>query len=504
IYGSPSWSSVMFTDSEPPHSDFTAVGCLPEVYLGQELTLYGEWGTHEKYGEQFKIQKYEIHEDPEGVKKAPSGGSEPKPTSREKAPLPSGKAIFTESVIVRFLSSQFIKGIGYQKAVLIYAMFGEKTFDVIQKTPEKLAMVSGVSMKMAHSIHDDFMFNKDYLPLRAALDSSVTDRAVLTIYEKYKDRSLHILKIDPYRLIDDIDGFGFKKADKIAAAYGIAEDAPCRIKGAVMHILKKMSVEGHCFSFTESLADHLKDCIGPVENSVALAADAIKSLKDEKRVYVEKDGAIWPIYLYSAEVSVAKRIKSLLSAKRMKVEFKESDIEYALTDVRKTTCFELEKIQRKAVVSVFQHPFSVITGGPGTGKTTIIKAILHVWNKFDSMDSVVMMAPTGKAARRITEVTGFQAFTIHQQTALLHKKDSLEYCRNPEEVGLVIVDEGSMIDVAVADMLLRYVREGTRVVVIGDKDQLPSIGPGNFFFELCRASGIVPKVELRLSFRQKG
>ena len=529
-YYSPSWSAVSFEDIENKDNVFNAVGTLPEMAPGDIVTLNGEWAIHETYGEQLKILSYEMGDGPistsstakplwrdisfgevvEDVPTAPARipatrASSTAPRSESVLTMPTGT--YPEAAVLRYLKSSFIKGLGDAKARLLYSKFHSNVFKVIERTPDRLREISGIGYSAMESICASYEKNKQYLPLRAALDNSVTDHQVSAIYAKYNEKSLHILSTDPYRLIDDIDGFGFKKADAVAMAYGVRKDSPCRIQGAIMHILNEQASKGHCFAYSPTILDQMDACVGTFPNNEDLVADAIKQLSIDGRIKVDKDGAIWPIKLYFAEVSVATRIKALSHPKKMFFEVPSAAVEYALFDVKDSTIFDLEDTQQHAVRSVYDHPFSVVTGGPGTGKTTIIKAILHVWRKIGgAMDAVAMLAPTGKAARRITEVTGNKAYTIHQQTAITPGSNPIEreYTISPDDIGLVIVDEGSMIDITLANRLLSYINDGTRVVIIGDKDQLPSIGPGNFFWELCRATLAVPRVELKLSFRQHG
>lgn len=502
-YFSTNWSSVFFQENERPEHTFTAIGRLPELSSGQTLILTGVRKIHEKYGEQLDLLSFSSDEliKDEAVS--------PDIAFVEKVLTEDVKMDMTDNErndIMRVLTSSFITGIGKAKANKLYNAFKGKTLGMIKSHPDKLHRISGFGASIADKIHSSYIENQGCIELRLLLDAEATDGQIRKIYEIYKDKSAHQIKTDPYRLIDDIDGFGFKKADKVARAYGITSDSPCRIKGAIIHILKEMSVDGHCFAYPPSILDHLAKYVGEFPAIAELAADSINSLKDEHRVIVENDGSVWPKALYQAEVIVANQIKDLCAVTSMKVPVTGEHAELALMNVRKSTGFELEEHQHKAVVFVYQHPLSVITGGPGTGKTTIIKAILHVWRKFSDMSSVVMMAPTGKAARRITEITGYQAYTIHQQTGNARSAESGKrpHIIPPEDVGMVIVDEGSMIDINVALMLFNHIQKGTRVVIIGDKDQLPSVGPGNFFWELCRASAVIPKYELKLSFRQHG
>lgn len=467
IYTSPNWCSVQFEnlDSKEP---FSAVGPIPSPIVNQVFHLTGNWTTHPKYGLQFSVSS------------CTSEGS----TSPDEVDL-------GREEIIRFLASDFIKGLGYSKACAVYDMFGKDSLRIIEKQHWKLTSVPGIGQTVAQTIHDTFEMNKHFWELRCFLKDTVTDHQIKLIYARYGDRAISIIQKDPYRLIDDIEGIGFLKADKIARAAKLQPDASCRVQGAVVYLLQEASSEGHCYSFHQTLADKLTEVIGDIPNVLDVAADAIKKLKDAGRVVVEKDGAIYLRALWEQEKFVADAIKRFKTAKP-KYSISPMQVQMALRDIRRVIGFDIEATQQEAVEFVFNNMLSVITGGPGTGKTTTIKSILHVWTKYHPISSVMLMAPTGKASRRITEITGIQAYTIHQS---MHK--------NMDDIGLVICDEGSMIDILVAALLFHCLPEGVRFVLLGDADQLPAIGPGNFFRDVLECY-TVPSIRLKVSFRNHG
>lgn len=468
-YSSQHWCSVSFENMDNAET-FTAVGDIPSPHVNKFYTLTGVWTVHSTYGPQFSVSSC-VSEEPEND---------------------NAKADLNKDAVVRFLASDFIKGLGYKKACLVYDKFGKNTLRIIEKTPLRLQEVPGIGSATAQKIHDSYKENKHYWELRSFLKDTVTDYQIKLIYQKYKQNTVTTIKSDPYKLIDDISGIGFSKADTIALAAGIAKDAPCRIRGAVVYLLQKASMEGHCFSYIQTLSENMEELIGQHPDIYTLTADAIKELQDEGRIHVESDGAVYLHRLWMAETSVADDIKRLLYCKKTQYSVSESQLSTALRGISSTIGFEMEATQESAVRFVYKNLLSFITGGPGTGKTTIIKAILYIWLRQHPLDTVLLMAPTGKAARRITEITGIRAYTIHQ----CMKKDK-------RDIGLVIVDEGSMIDIEVAAMLLRDLASGTRVIIIGDVDQLPPVGPGNFFRDALSCY-IIPSIRLKVSFRQHG
>jgi len=467
IYTSPNWSSVQFENLDSKEH-FSAVGAIPSPIVNQVFHLTGGWKTHPRYGLQFSVSSC-----------TSEGGTSPDEVNlgREE--------------IIRFLASDFIKGLGYSKACAVYDTFGKDSLRIIEKQFWKLTTVPGIGKTVAQTIHDSFTLNKHYWELRCFLKDTVTDHQIKLIYTRYGEKAIPIIQKDPYRLIDDIEGIGFLKADKIARAAKLQPDASCRVQGAVVYLLQEAASEGHCYSFHQTLAEKLTEVIGDIPNVLEVAANAIKRLKDTGRVVVEKDGAIYLKSLWEQERFVAESIKKFKTAKP-KCPITPHQVQAALRDIRRSIGFDIEETQQEAVEFTFNNMLSVITGGPGTGKTTTIKSILHVWTRYYPISSVMLMAPTGKASRRITEVTGIQAYTIHQS---MH--------RNMEDIGLVICDEGSMIDILVASMLFQCLPEGIRLVILGDADQLPAIGPGNFFRDILECY-TVPSVRLKVSFRSHG
>jgi len=449
-----SWSSVV---AEHKGSEFRASGSLYEPKNdGTEYAIHGKWIYDPKYGPQFQIVKSEM------------------------------KVKATKDAIVSFLSSGFIKGLGTRKAERIYKEFGSDTYKVIEEDPQALSKVKGISPAMCDQIAKSYWENVAYRKLREYLPPEISDSKVLSIYELYKEESVTKLKSDPYILIMDLDGVGFKTADKIALSLGIPKDDPRRICGAIVYVLRKVEGDGHCFIYAPTLHSNLTDLLG-VETSVDVIADSIKTLWEKNQLVVEEDGAIYRKRLLTAETRIAKRIREARHSTLPPVSDLAIDMGLSKSSLEATQCL--------AVRTALKYPISVITGGPGTGKSTITRAIIDCFLADDNdVENVVLAAPTGKASRRMTEVTELPAKTIHQ--VILTTEEKIED-------SLIIVDEASMLDITLADSLLSKISRSSRIIFVGDVDQLPPVGPGNFFRDLL-ASPCVPSVKLTLCFRQSG
>ena len=479
-YSSGGWSSILL--KKKGNSFTRAAGSIASPTVGASLKLTGEYHDDPKYGLQFKVAE-----------------------SAEKQ-------MGNKESVITYLSSGFIKGIGYATAKRIYARFGERTLEIIENSPEELAAVKGITMHKVHRIQQAHMENKSMTELINLLKPEITEYQIRRIYKKYGAESTQKIKDDPYRLIKDLDGIGFKKADMIAKASGMSENDPRRINACILHILHEAAYaggSGHCYMFAESLEANMEELLGTIDAD-AVAAEIIKN-RDEGELVIESTGEIYLKQLHSAETEVCRHIKRLLSAPLCN-RVPENTIAEAIGEVEKAAGYMLEDKQRDAIGSALDNGISVITGGPGTGKTTIIKAILAAWRLHAKgnprLKEAAMLAPTGKAAKRMEEVTGNTASTIHRGLGYTFSEDegrmSFDHNeRDPLDSGLVIVDEVSMADIELAKSLLRAVGSGTRLVLIGDIDQLPPIGPGNFFRDIVQ-SPKVPSVVLDVSHRQSG
>ncbi|MDF2878738.1 MAG: ATP-dependent RecD-like helicase [Clostridia bacterium] len=436
--------------------EISCVGEMLGVYAGEDVRIIGSWTTHHIYGKQLKVEMFER--------------SMPK----------------TVQGMEKYLASGVIKGIGAKTAKKIVKHFGLDTFRMIEEEPLVLAQISGISEKKAQEIGE--VFHAQYELRRAMLflqDYGITPTYAVKIYKHYKERTSEIIKNTPYRLVEDIFGIGFKKADEIAYKVGIAKEDPHRIKAGTTYILSNFSANGHTYM------DYVENALIELSLHKQLI---IKNYNDITCVFLA--------YLYYSEQGVARKLIDLASLYEKQSSL---DIEKELIETEKDLHIELVEEQREAVRHVLSHGVTVITGGPGTGKTTTINAILHMLGK--AGEEVLLAAPTGRAAKRMSEATGIEAQTLHRLLEINYmREDSNKQMfskneENPLEADVIIVDEMSMVDVTLMHALLKAVVEGQRLVLIGDADQLPSVGAGNVLKDIIKSQR-VPVVRLMQIFRQ--
>lgn len=471
FFQSESWSAFRIrTDDDEVIS---CSGVIIGLVLNMRLKLSGEYKIHPKYGEQFSFDSYEVL---------------------------VGNSL---TDIERYLTSSAISGIGPKLAQKIIEEFGTSTIDIIRNHPEKLSEIRGISKKKAQSIHESEANSQVFQVLLSYAE--LTPRQALTLYEHYKEKTISIVKNTPYMIIHELPGFGFKTVDKIALKNGTPYDSPDRIAAAITFCLTSIGDLGHCFTTIPRLETTLAEFLPKVDVSkiATVLADEISSNR------VIQDGMnIYSSLLYNCEKSSADNIAKLLTTEGIKVP---SDVvNAAIKNMENRTGFTLEMHQRNAILAALQNNLTVITGGPGTGKSSIIQAIVDGWilNKPKGTpldDCVKLCAPTGKAARRMADLSNCKAETIQKLVLRWEKSCEVGYDGNLDLRNcLLIVDESSMIDIYLASKILKMATENKmKVVFIGDTHQLPPIGPGNFFKDLCD-SPCVPSITLRLCFRQQG
>ena len=453
--------------------EISCVGEMLGVYAGEDVRIIGSWTTHHIYGRQLKVEMFER--------------SMPK----------------TVQGMEKYLASGVIKGIGAKTAKKIVKHFGLDTFRMIEEEPLVLAQINGISEKKAQEIGE--VFHAQYELRRAMLflqDYGITPTYAVKIYKHYKERTSEIIKNMPYRLVEDIFGIGFKKADEIAYKVGIAKEDPHRIKAGVTYILSNFSANGHTYMPRELLVREATLLLGVHGDYVE---NALIELSLHKQLIIKNYNDITCVflsYLYYSEQGVARKLIDLAALYEKQSVL---DIEKELIQTEKDLHIELVEEQREAVRHVLSHGVTVITGGPGTGKTTTINAILHMLGK--SGEEVLLAAPTGRAAKRMSEATGIEAQTLHRLLEINYmREDSNKQMfskneENPLEADVIIVDEMSMVDVTLMHALLKAVVEGQRLVLIGDADQLPSVGAGNVLKDIIKSQR-VPVVRLMQIFRQ--
>ena len=448
-----------------------AAGFIQSPVPGQKVSMEGEWVKHEKYGKQFKVDSSHIEE----------------PEEKSEG-------------VVNYLHSGFLKGVGPAITKRIYEKFGERALDILEKEPEQYLSIAGITPSKLEVIQQAHRDNGKYRALCEYLGDAATVYQIQRIYEKYGERSVGMIKANPYQLIYDLEGFGFERVDKLAYGCGITGNHPQRVKAAIVHTLRAVTQEGHCFLHKESLKENLKEHL-KMKVDDTIFEEEIKSLLEDKRIVLE-DGAVYLTALYQYECLFGMHLDRIVNSqpKRMVPEFW---IQEAIEEIETKENIKYDKLQKDAVYTIYQNNLTLLTGGPGTGKTTLIKTILAAWG---DRESVMLMAPTGRASRRIAEVTGYPASTIHKSLGYAFINGKMDFCsneNNPLTCDLLIVDETHMIDLPLAASLMRAVANGTKVVLIGDMDQLPPIGPGNIFRDLI-TSLKVASIRLTNEYRLSG
>lgn len=449
----------------------TATGTFSAISPGEELELEGEWKDHPIYGEQLKVTHYRS--------------------------LPPTTALGVE----RYLGSGLIKGVGPAIARKLVNKFGSSTLTVIEETPERLLELEGVGKKTAERIVKSVAARKEIERVMVFLQThgAGTGMAV-RIWKHYGTDAVQVLQEDPYRLAAEVWGIGFVTADKIATSMGLPKESPGRIQAGIKHALGQLADEGHVMVPKEELILASVGLLGCERSAVETEFCRCA----ERRDIILSEGDSHPVYLpalFRCEKGVAQRLAYLGRGTRSLMNF--SFLE-DIAAIERSGGYQLSERQRQAVLKVMQHSIVVVTGGPGTGKTTTLNAIMGIAGAKGL--TVLLAAPTGRAAKRMTEATGQPARTIHRllEFSPSGSEGTGSFLRNEEtplEADVVIVDEVSMVDVVLMYSLLKAIPLGCRLVLVGDVDQLPSVGPGSVLKDII-ASGCVPVVELTEVFRQ--
>ncbi len=457
----------------------TCVGSISYINAGEFITANGEFVQHAIYDMQFSIKSYEF--------KTPDD----------------------EKSVRRYLSSGAIKGIGEKMAERIVNTFKEDTFRIMEEEPERLAEIKGISMTKAMDIAAQLVDKRDMRKAMIFLqDYGINMNLANKIYSHYGQNIYTIIKQNPYKLADDIDGIGFKIADDIAVKVGIRVDSDFRIKSGIFYILQQASMQGHIYLPMEELEVGVK---GLLLIDIPDIEKFIMDLVIDKRLVVKitPDGTknVYAAIYYYMELSVAKRLTDL----EVHTAENEEYFEKRIAEIEKNTKIELDDIQKTAVKTAVENGLMVITGGPGTGKTTTINTII----KYFELEGyeIRLAAPTGRAAKRMTETSGYEAQTIHRMLEISggisddnsdRASQGMHFERdesNPLETDVIIVDEMSMVDINIMNSLLKAIAIGTKLILVGDVDQLPSVGPGNVLKDIIN-SGCIPVVKLEKIFRQ--
>ncbi len=449
----------------------TIVGNLSGINPGESLKLTGRWVHNKKFGEQFQVENYEIT-------------------------VPA-----TVHGIKKYLGSGLIKGIGPVMADRIVKKFALETLDIIEKTPERLSEVEGIGPKRIAMITKAWEEQKEIKNIMIFLQGHGVSAAYSAkIYKRYRERSIEIVKENPYRLAHDIHGIGFITADKIAQNIGIDPNSLIRAKAGVIYVLNELTEEGHVYYPEIELTQKAKEILKVDQD---LITKAISGLSNEKEIFIEginKGDSLRAVYLapfYAAETGIAQRLRKL---QEMPSNIRSINSEKAIEWVQQKLRIELADKQKEAVLTAASSKVLIITGGPGTGKTTIITAILRIFQQLRLR--ILLAAPTGRAAKRMSEATGGESKTIHRLLEYSPKKGGFKKDQDdPLEADVLIIDEASMIDTPLMYHLLKATPPQAHLILVGDVDQLPSVGPGNVLKDIID-SGIFTVVRLTEIFRQ--
>ena len=452
--------------------DVVCTGYFSDITEGDQIIAEGSFVEHKQYGIQFTVTSYEIKE-PE-----------------------------TSVAMEKYLGSGIIKGVGPALSAKIVKKFGDETFNIIEREPERLAEIKGITEKKAIEIGTQFEEKKEFRNAMIFLNQyGVSNALAMKIYKEYGIKVMKIVRENPYRLADDIAGVGFKTADEIALRMGFSPESSMRMKAGISFALSMAASNGHTYLLYEDLYEESKRLLGiseaEFENDIyELTIErkiVLKEVKGERRVYNNN--------LYYMELTVARKLLDL----NAKSENNYKVMEAKVKEVEAKTGIKLGDLQRKAVYEAVESGLVIITGGPGTGKTTTINAIIKLF-EMQNME-ILLAAPTGRAAKRMTETTGMEAQTIHRLLELNGNPEeggSMRFERNelnPLEADVIIIDEMSMVDIYLMYSLLKAVTVGTRLILVGDVNQLPSVGPGKVLKDII-SSEKFNVVRLSEIFRQ--
>lgn len=450
----------------------TAVGVLPHVKEGQNLKITGSWVNHSQFGKQFKVEECE----------------EILPTSKDG--------------IEKYLSSGIIQGIGPVTAKKIVNKFGEDTLNILDNNIERLKEIEGIGKKKLETIIESYREQRELKNITIFLQThGLSVNQCLKIYKKYGASSVDTVKNNPYILCDEISGIGFKTSDKIARSLGIEIDSPFRIQSGIRYVINEFCANGHTFMPKDEL---IKEASNVLTVSEDIIEENIKNAALDRKIKLEKVNdkeGVFTIPNYYCELGITNRILTLAISNFQDISV---DVDHLILQFEKKNNITFAESQKDAIISAFQNGIEIITGGPGTGKTTIIKCIIEIFETCGL--KVLLGAPTGRAAKRMSESTGKEATTIHRMLDMgVFEKEESVFVTNAEEHSLeadvVIIDEASMIDITLMNALLKSINVGTRLIIVGDVDQLPSVGAGNVLNDFIE-SGFTKVVRLKEIFRQ--
>jgi len=451
----------------------TLVGILPFLSEGETIKALGKWEMHSNYGRQFKAEYFEKQ-------------------------LPA-----TEAAMLKYLSSKSVKGVGKITAERIIEKYGEESFDVIENHPEWLAEIKGITLSKAHEISDSF---KEQFGVRSVMmfcRDFFGPSTALKIYKKWGGAAVDLIKENPYILCEEIYGIGFERADKIAMTVGIDKGSTMRVKAGIKHVLSYNAHQnGHVYLPAEKLTPTVSEMLGVGTDTVEIALD---ELEEAEHVKIMKYGGRQVVYLshyYDAEKYTAAKLDML---DRLCPKLEDSDVSRIIDELEKNEGIKYAPLQYQAIHKAVNSGVMILTGGPGTGKTTVIKAVIAVFDRIGS--TIALAAPTGRAAKRMSEATGSEAKTIHRLLEMEYADDTFPRFNRDEnnllDEDVIIIDETSMVDALLISALLKAIKPGARLLLIGDSDQLPSVGAGCVLNDIIESDRF-NTVKLKEIFRQAG
>lgn len=446
--------------SSEDEDELTCVGTFSFINEGEYVKLKGTMTAHNVYGEQLRVESYEVKEPTDLVS------------------------------MERYLGSGAIKGVGPALAARMVRHFKEDTFRIIEDEPERLTEVKGISERISREIAIQFEEKRE---LRSAMlflqQYGISLNLAVKIYKQYGSRMYEVMRQNPYKLAEDINGVGFRIADEIAKKVGIGSDSDFRIKAGMLHILQDASNQGHTYLPEEELYRRTAELL--MIDSEKITHHLMDMVLD-KQIVIKKmpeQNCVYSSYYYYAELNCAKMLMDL----NVSCEYTDTQFAHRMVQLEQEMKMELDSLQKQAVLEAARHGLLIITGGPGTGKTTTINAIIQFFEQEEQ--TILLAAPTGRAAKRMSETTGYEAQTIHRLLELSGNVDEEQHQHaqfqrneeNPLEADVVIVDEVSMLDIHLLHSLLKAIVVGTRLILVGDVNQLPSVGPGNVLKDLIKS-----------------
>ncbi len=454
--------------------EVTIVGCLPALKEGEVIAVKGKWIVHPTYGRQMDVKEYR-HVQPS-----------------------------TKEGILNYLSSGVIKGIGKKMAERIIDHFGTDALEVIQYAPQRLTEVSGIGEAKAQTIAEAFEEQRELREIILFLSQyGISPSFAIRIYKKYKEMTIAYIQENPYRLADEIIGIGFKKADLIARAMGISPNSKYRIHSGIRYTINTFHTEGHTYAPSDFLIDRARELLGVEEEEVV---EGIQEMALKQKIQLERQDEEIIVYSMPYFYAETNTCNKLIELSQITLDTLEIDVDEEISNIEKEDEIYLAENQKEAIRQAITNGILVITGGPGTGKTTTINTLIKVFEKLKK--KIVLAAPTGRASKRMTEATGKEAKTIHRllEMGYSDEGEGMLFQRNEDNplVGdVIIIDEVSMVDIMLMNSLLKAISRGTRLIFVGDVDQLPSVGAGNVLRDIID-SQVIKVVRLNEIFRQAG